>query len=123
MVIVTGANLMSTSLLSVRERTRDLGIQKALGLTPAQIGLSVVMGSIAMAVIALLGGITMGLLLMKEFVQQVGIEIGAGPDFFFIHWGMIGLLLPFVVVLAILSSLWPAYRSARLQVVDALRYE
>jgi putative ABC transport system permease protein len=123
MVIVTGVNLMSTSLLSVRERTKDLGIQKTLGLTPAQIALSVVIGSIAMAVIALLIGITMGLLLMLEFIQQVGIEIGAGPDFFFIHWEILSLLLPFVVLLAIVSSLWPALRSSRLQVVDALRYE
>jgi putative ABC transport system permease protein len=123
MVIVTGANLMSTSLLSVRERTKDLGIQKALGLTPTQIGFSVVISSITMAIIALLIGITIGLLLMEEFIQQVGIEIGAGPDFYIIHWGMMGLLLPFVIILGIASSLWPALRSARLPVVDALRYE
>jgi putative ABC transport system permease protein len=123
MVIVTGVNLMSTSLLSVRERTRDLGILKALGLTPTQIGASVVIGAIAMVVIALVVGIGIGLLLMQEFIRQVGMEIGAGPDFFFIHWGMISLLLPFVVILAIVSSLWPAYRSSRIQVVDALRYE
>ena len=123
MVIVSGVNLMSTSLLSVRERTKDLGIQKALGLTPAQIGLSVVMGTIAMALIALIIGIVLGVVLMGEFVQQVGIELGAGPDFYTIHWGPMSLLLPFVVVLGIVSSLWPALRSARLQVVDALRYE
>ncbi|OGO17368.1 MAG: hypothetical protein A2Z14_11925 [Chloroflexi bacterium RBG_16_48_8] len=123
MVVVTGANLMSTSLLSVRERSRDFGIQKALGLTPAQIGLSVIIGSITIAVISLLVGIAIGLLLMQEFIQQVGIQIGAGPDFFFIHWGYMMMLLPLVVLLAIASSLWPAYWSARLKVVDALRYE
>lgn len=123
MVIVTGVNLMSTSLLTVREQTKDLGIQKALGLTPSQIGLGVVIGSIALAMIALIIGISLGLLLMGEFIQQVGIELGAGPDFYTIHWGPMTLLLPLVVLLGIISSLLPAIRSARLQVVDALRYE
>jgi putative ABC transport system permease protein len=123
MVVVTVVNLMSTSLLSIRERRRDFGIQKALGLTPNQIGLSVMIGSIIMALIALLFGVTIGLLLMQEFVQQVGIEIGAGPDFYTIHWGPMSLLLPFVILLGIVSSLWPALHSAGLQVVDALRYE
>ncbi len=60
---------------------------------------------------------------MQVFVGQVGIQIGAGPDFYTIHWGGISLLVPLLVLLALASSLAPAIRAARLEVVDALRYE
>ena len=123
LMLVAAANLMSTSLLSVRERVRDFGIQKTLGLTPAQIATSVVVGAIAMAVIALLIGVTVGMVVTINFIQQVGITIGAGPDFYQINWGGIILLLPILVIVAIVSSLLPASRAARLGVTEALRYE
>ena len=122
-MLVAAANLMSTSLLSIRERVRDFGIQKTLGLTPAQIAIGVVVGTVLIAVIALLIGVTLGMVVMERFVQQVGIAIGAGTDFYRIDWGGISLLLPILVVLAILSSLLPALRAARLEVTEALRYE
>ncbi len=123
LMLVAIANLMSTSMLSIRERMRDFGIQKTLGLTPAQIAASVIVGTVLITLIALLLGITLGMAAMESFVQQVGIAIGAGPDFYFIHWGGISLLLPFLVVMAIVSSLVPAMRAARIEVAEALRYE
>ncbi|MGB2897542.1 MAG: FtsX-like permease family protein [Anaerolineales bacterium] len=123
LMIVAGTNLMSTSLLSIRERIRDFGIQKALGITPTQIAGSVVVGAVMIVLIALLIGITLGVSLMEWFISQVGIAIGAGPDFYIIHWGGMSLLLPILVLLAVVSSLLPAIRAARLEVVEALRYE
>ncbi len=123
LMIVAAANLMSASLLSVREQVRDFGIQKTLGLTPAQMATSVVVGAVTIAVIALLIGTTLGTLVMDRFIQQVGIAIGAGPDFYRIDWGGISLLLPILVVVAMLSSLLPALRVAQLEVTEALRYE
>jgi ABC-type lipoprotein release transport system permease subunit len=65
----------------------------------------------------------LGLWLVVVFVQQVGIAIGAGPDFYVIDWGGISLLLPILVLLAAISSVLPATRAARLEVIEALRYE
>jgi putative ABC transport system permease protein len=123
LMAVAGTNLMSTSLLGIRERVRDFGIQKSLGFTPTQIAWSVVVGAVTISLIALLAGITLGLMLMEWFISQVGIQIGAGPDFYIIHWGGMGILLPVLVLIAIASSLLPAMRAARLEVVEALRYE
>jgi len=71
----------------------------------------------------LLLGVTLGMIVLVRFIGQVGIAIGAGPDLYVIDWGWISLLLPILVLLAIVSSLLPAYRAARLQVTEALRYE
>jgi putative ABC transport system permease protein len=123
LMIVAGANLMSTSLLGIRERVRDFGIQKTLGLTPTQIGLSVVIGAITVALFALLLGLTAGLIIMNGFIGQVGIAMGAGTDFYIIPWSGLLLLLPALVLLAVIASLLPAVRAARLEVTSALRYE
>jgi putative ABC transport system permease protein len=123
LMIVAAANLMSTSLLSIRERVRDYGIQKTLGVTPAQIAAGVVIGAITITVIALALGVTLGIVVMERFIQQVGIMIGAGTDFYTISWGWLSMLLPVMIVVAIVSSLLPALRAARLEVTEALRYE
>jgi putative ABC transport system permease protein len=123
LMLVAGANLMSTSLLSIRERVRDFGILKTVGFTPRQIAGSVVVGAVAMALIALAIGVTLGMMLMVSFISQVGIAIGAGPDFYVIDWGGMSLLLPALVLLAAASSALPAILASRLEVVEALRYE
>lgn len=123
LMLVAGVNLMSNSLLSIRERVRDFGIQKAIGFTPSQIAVGVMVGAVVISLIALLLGVTLGMSLMTWFISQVGIEIGAGPDFYLIDWGGMAILLPILILLAIISSLLPAMRAARLQVIDSLRYE
>jgi putative ABC transport system permease protein len=123
LMLVAAANLMSTSLLGMRKRVRDFVIIKTLGLTPSQIAISVIVGAVTMAMIALFFGATLGLVVMDQFIKQVGMLIGAGRDFYTIHWGWISLLLPIFVVVAIISSTLPAMRAARLEVTEALRYE
>jgi putative ABC transport system permease protein len=123
MMVVAGANLMSNSLLSIRERVRDFGIQKALGMTPAQIAANVMVGTVTIAVLAIFIGIPVGVWFMQEFVGQLGVEIGAGPDFYIIHWGGLSTLLPIMVLLAVASSVLPATRAAQLEVTEALKYE
>ena len=123
MLVVGGANLTSTTLLNMHERTRDFGILKTLGLTPNQIAWSVVFGAVLIALISLLIGVPLGVTVMGGFIRQVGIAIGAGPDFYTINWSGLSLLLPVMVLVAGISSALPALRAARIPVVNALRYE
>lgn len=123
MTLVTSANLISTTVLSIRERVRDFGIQKSLGVTPAQIAGGVVVGTILIAILGFIAGSVVGIGLMDEFIANVGIQLGIGTDFYELDWTWISGLVPAMVLLAILSSLWPALRASRLEVVEALRYE
>ena len=81
LTIIAGVNLLSVTLLGVHERTRDFGIQKALGLTPAQIAAGVVTGVCAVAVVALALGIPLGLVAYDRFLAFVADQIGAGNGF------------------------------------------
>jgi putative ABC transport system permease protein len=123
MTVVTGANLMSTSVLSIRERVRDFGIQKSVGVTPTQIAVGVAVGTILIAILGLILGTYIGVTFMSDFIGNVGIQLGIGTDFYNLKWSWIAGLIPFMASLAVLSSLWPAVRAARMQVVEALHYE
>jgi putative ABC transport system permease protein len=123
LLLVAGVNLLSTTLLSVRERVRDFGIQKTLGMTPAQVAAGVTTGVAVIALMAVLAGIPMGWLVYELFMTAVSREIGAGAGFAQMDWRLLLLLIPAAVAVAILSSLLPARQAAAIEVADALRYE
>lgn len=123
LLIIAGVNLLSTSLLSIRERMRDFGILKTLGMTPAQISLSVIIGVCLIALIALALGIPLGLMVYDGFMASVGEQTGSGSDFGTMNWALLLIILPIIVGLAGLSSAIPARRAAQFEVAEALRYE
>ncbi|MEW5987661.1 MAG: FtsX-like permease family protein [Chloroflexota bacterium] len=120
---IAGANLFSTTLLGIRERVRDFGVQKTLGVTPGQIAVSVITGVCAVALLALALGLPLGLAIYDQFMAYVGGQIGAGAEFGRMDWQLLALLLPGAVLLAVVSSIGPARRAAGLEVAEALRYE
>jgi predicted lysophospholipase L1 biosynthesis ABC-type transport system permease subunit len=120
LLAVALANLLTTALLVVRERVRDLGILKAVGLTPRDVRLSVVSSHGLLGVLAALVGIPLGVgvfLLVYRLVNGTTEDAAVPP------WWQLGLLFPGVVLLVALGCWVPARLAARLPVVDALRYE
>ncbi len=121
---IAGINLLSSQLLSVRERRRDFAILKTLGFTPAQITASVLSGSMFLALVALAIGIPLGLVatrvLFDILTNAAGIGSGVGS-----LPGVLWLLplLPIVLLVAALMSALPARTASKLEVAEALRYE
>lgn len=112
-------SLVATIILSMRERMRDVGMLKAVGLTPAQITCAVLAGQALLAVLASLVGIPLGLA-----VFRLGIGLSGGSDEFAYPpvWSL--ALLPLALVLSVALLAGPLARgAARLPVADALRYE
>jgi putative ABC transport system permease protein len=117
-------NLLTTALLGVRERTRDVGVLKAVGCTPRQVVASVVVGIGVLAVLGVAVGLPLGLAASRAMLDYVGGETGFGREFGAMPpWSWLVVLVPLAVLLAILAGALPARRAAAVRVTEALRAE
>jgi putative ABC transport system permease protein len=109
--------LMNIMLVSVTERTNEIGIRKALGATAQQIRLQFLIEAI---VICVLGG-AFGILLGVLGGNGVALLIGSGSFIVPWLWMTIGLVICVTVGLA--SGYYPAGKAAALDPIESLRYE
>jgi putative ABC transport system permease protein len=125
LLVIGLANLLTTSLLNVRERSREVGVFKAIGMTPGQVLLSVISGVSLLALIAVGVGIPLGIYVYKEIFHVVGVEqLNADPLLYASpHVWWLVLLVPSAIAVAALASALPAWRAANVDVVEVLRAE
>ena len=116
-LLVGGIGIMNIMLVSVTERTREIGIRKALGATAKQIRLQFLIEAI---VICLLGG-TLGIILGVLGGNGVAAFVGSGAFLVPWVWMIVGLVICVGVGLA--SGYYPARRAASLDPIEALRHE
>jgi len=121
-LLVGGIGIMNIMLVSVTERTREIGIRKALGAKPGTLMLQFVVEAV---VLSLMGGI-MGI--------GLGVGLGEGISAFIEHFadspfpsvvssGSVILSLGIAATVGLFFGIYPAARAARLDPVDALGYE
>ncbi|MFD1771275.1 ABC transporter permease [Sphingobacterium suaedae] len=117
-ITLVGASigLMNIMLVSVTERTREIGVRKAIGATPTVIRKQFLMEAI---VICLLGGVA-GILLGIAIGNLLALALGAD---FIVPWKWMLLGLSVCVGVGMLSGYYPASKASKLDPVDALRYE
>ncbi len=108
--------LMNIMLVSVTERTREIGICKAIGASRSNILLQFLMEAV---VISLLGGL-LGIVFGIFFGNGVSLLFRGA---FFIPWGWIGLGILICFVVGVVSGFYPAYRASALDPIESLRYE
>ncbi len=115
-LVVGGIGIMNIMLVSVRERTREIGVRRAIGATQGQILIQFLMEAV---VLSLLGGF-IGLVIGQ--LASFGLA-NLGDWDFFIDPGTVALALGFSGFVGIVFGVWPARTAAKLQPVDALRFE
>lgn len=108
--------LMNIMLVSVTERTKEIGTLKAIGANKNNILLQFLLEAI---VICFLGGI-MGIILGVSIGNVVSIMVGGS---FIIPWNWIFMGISFCIFVGILSGIYPAIKAANLDPIEALRYE
>lgn len=108
--------LMNIMLVSVTERTREIGICKSLGATRSNILIQFLVEAIVICQIGGLLGVIFGILAGNSVSALVG---GA----FIIPWNWIALGLALCFIVGLISGLYPAMKAARLDPIEALRHE
>jgi putative ABC transport system permease protein len=109
--------LMNIMLVSVTERTREIGIRKALGATARQIRQQFLLEAI---VICVLGG-SLGIVLGIAMGNASALFIGSAS--FLIPWVWIGVGLTICITVGLIAGSYPAGKAAALDPIESLRYE
>ncbi|WP_186756332.1 ABC transporter permease [Echinicola salinicaeni] len=109
--------LMNIMLVSVTERTREIGIRKALGATPRRIRIQFLIEAVVICVIGGVFGVLLGMGIGNIVASLVG------PGGFLIPW--LWMILAFIVcvLVGLVSGVIPAIKASRLDPIEALRYE
>lgn len=115
-LLVGGIGIMNIMLVSVTERTREIGIRKALGARTRDVMIQFLTES---AILSACGGI-IGILLGGGIVSLLGMALGMAAV---IKPGVIMLAVTFSAVVGIFFGLYPASKAAKSDPIDALRYE
>jgi putative ABC transport system permease protein len=117
-LIVGGIGIMNIMLVSVTERTREIGVRIAVGARRGDILLQFLVESL---IISLLGG-SFGLLLGMMFSDLLD-KVLQGIFRTEVSTGVIIVALVTATAVGVLSGLYPAFKASRLDPVEALRYE
>src|SRR5581483_11797041 len=119
-LIVGGLGVTNTMAMSVTERTREIGILRAVGWPGARIGRMIVSEAVGICLIALAIGCGLGILAAHEFIGRSSLSglishAFTGGTFL---WG-----LAFALGVGVVGALYPTWRALRLTPVEALRRE
>jgi putative ABC transport system permease protein len=109
--------LMNIMLVSVTERTREIGIRKALGATPTRIREQFLIEAVVICIIGGVVGIILGILIGN----LVAVLVKAGG--FLVPWAWMMVALVVCVGVGILSGYYPAFKASKLDPIESLRFE
>jgi ABC-type antimicrobial peptide transport system permease subunit len=120
MVLVNSIVMANVMMMSVFERTQEIGVLRALGWTQQRVLGMVLVESIALSGLSGLAGVAIGVALGALFTLEPTYGRLLPPTY---TATMLGQVLALALILGALGGLLPAWRAARLRPVKALRYE
>ena len=121
-LLVGGIGIMNIMLVSVTERTREIGIRKSMGAKRRDILLQFVMEASMLSLTGGLIGLALGFGISRVLDGRG--DFGPGGEFNMVVTGDVALLAVIVsVAIGLFFGIYPATRAARLHPIDALRYE
>jgi putative ABC transport system permease protein len=119
-VLIAVLGIVNTLALSVMERTREVGLLRAVGMTRRQLRAMVRWESVAIALLGAVLGIVLGVVFgvaLQSALSDEGLEVLAVP------WARLAAFLVLAALVGVLAAVWPARRAARLDVLRAITTE
>ncbi len=115
-LVVGGIGIMNIMLVTVTERTREIGVRKALGATRINIMFQFLVESLVLCLVGGAIGVALGSWVTGVLARNNGWNAFISPESILVAFGT-------SAAIGLIFGLWPAYRAARLDPIAALRYE
>jgi putative ABC transport system permease protein len=119
-IIIALIGIANTLSLSINERTRELGLLRAVGMNRPQLRAAVRWEAVIISVLGALVGIAIGILLSWALVTSLA---GFGLNQFALPVASLLVIVVLAAGIGVLASILPARRAARLPILDAIAHE
>jgi putative ABC transport system permease protein len=119
-VVIAVLGILNTLALSVIERTREVGLLRAVGMARRQLRQMVRLEAVIVAVLGAVLGVGMGVIFgvaLQRAIADQGIDVLAVP------WGRLLVFVALAALAGVVAAVWPARRAARLDVLRAIGTE
>jgi ABC-type antimicrobial peptide transport system permease subunit len=119
-ILIGGIGMMNAQLMSVMERTREIGVLRATGWSSRRVLTMILSESLLVSLLGGALGIAFGWLMLVAFSSAAGIFGASAAN---VNASILFQAFATVMVLGLVGGAYPAWRASRLQPVEALRYE
>ena len=121
-LFIGGIGVMNVLLMSITERTREIGIRKATGARRGDIVVQFLAEAVAVSCFGCFVGLALGMGTILA-VSPIIRNITEAPFYAAFNWSTVAIVLVVALLIGIIFGTYPAWRASRLVPVDAIRHE